>query len=88
MWAWEQGFRTNKVAKIKEVEIKIMGEWIKTEDRLPDKGKFVEVKAKPFEGTTGHAVLVDTEWGTTEWLYAGMINMAIDMITEWRECDG
>ena len=62
-----------------------MKDWVKTSDKLPEKNKWVEVKAEPFPDTTGHALLVDTAWGTTEWLYAGMINMAVDMITEWRE---
>ena len=62
-----------------------MKEWIKTEEKLPEKNVWVEVKAEMFPNTTGYALLVDAEWGTTEWLYSGIINMAIDMIQEWRE---
>lgn len=62
-------------------------EWIKTEEKLPEKDTWVKVKDPLVEGKIGHAVLIDTAWGTTEWLYAGMIHMAIDMIKEWREIE-
>lgn len=62
-----------------------MSEWIKTEDKLPEKEKWVEIKDPLVEGNVSHALLIDTEWGTTEWLYCGMIHMAIDMVKEWRE---
>ena len=64
-----------------------MKEWNKTEEKLPEKNVWVEVKAEIFPNTTGHALLIDTEWGTTEWLYGGMIHMAIDMVKEWREIE-
>lgn len=64
-----------------------MKEWNKTEEKLPEKNVWVKVKTKMFPNTIGHALLIDTEWGTTEWLYGGMIHMAIDMIKEWREIE-
>ena len=60
-------------------------EWIKTKDQLPAKNEWVEVKADPFPNEIGHAVLIDTDWGTTEFVYAGIIHMAKDMISEWRK---
>lgn len=61
-------------------------EWIPCKERLPEKYTWVEVKAKPFPKSTAPAILVDTEWDTTnpEWLYCGMISMAVDLVTEWR----
>ena len=62
-----------------------MAKWIKTKDKLPEKNKWVDVKDPLVKGKIGHALLVDTKWGTTEWLYAGIINMDINMIEEWFE---
>lgn len=64
-----------------------MEEWNKTEEKLPEKNVWVEVKAEMFPNTIGHALLIDTEWGTTEWLYSGIIHMAINMVKEWREIE-
>lgn len=62
-----------------------MKEWIKTEEKLPEKYKLVEVKTEIFPDTIGQALLIDTEYGSTLFLYGGIIHMAINMVKEWRE---
>lgn len=62
--------------------------WIKTQDRLPERGEIVKVKAKPFPNSEEYAFLTETDWGTVEWLIAGMIHVAIEEVTEWAYMKG
>ena len=61
-----------------------MTEWIKTSDRLPEKGTLVKVKTPVFHGSEEFAYLVNTDRGTVGWLPCGVIYVALDQVTEWR----
>lgn len=57
-------------------------------DNLPDPERLLYVKADPFPESKTPAVLIDTAWGTKEFILYGAIHVEVGMVRAWKYAPG